>query len=203
MNRRITQGAPSAGRHPLKLKALLVSQDAGQTWLLVRQFYITDMVRNRYLDDLSYKVVGSVYSTEIQMATSQIRPSPNNEPPHPYKYPYEVQKNFVAALVCESNLWPWAAEHIRPEHFSSPAFREVVKLILKFYEKYNKCPSFDELLVELCDGLESEEIRLTKPETPDEICEIEQAAAGREDWCQGSSNSYPFGSSKTYRLTHV
>ena len=52
MDERITQGAPSAGRHPLKLKALLVSEDGGRTWLLVRQFYITDMVTNRYLDDL-------------------------------------------------------------------------------------------------------------------------------------------------------
>jgi hypothetical protein len=52
MNEQIAQGAPSSGRHPLKLKALLVSEDAGRTWLLVRQFYITDMVTNRYLDDL-------------------------------------------------------------------------------------------------------------------------------------------------------
>lgn len=52
MNERTTPGAPKEGRHPLKLKALLVSDDGGQTWLLVRQYYMTDMVTNRFLDDL-------------------------------------------------------------------------------------------------------------------------------------------------------
>lgn len=34
----------------LRCKALLLSEDAGKTWLVVRQFYLTD-ARNRFLDE--------------------------------------------------------------------------------------------------------------------------------------------------------
>jgi hypothetical protein len=34
----------------LRLKALLVSEDSGQSWLVVRQFYMTDD-QNRFLDE--------------------------------------------------------------------------------------------------------------------------------------------------------
>jgi hypothetical protein len=40
------------GEHPLKLKAILLSDDGGKTWLLVRQYYLTDVTTNRFLDDL-------------------------------------------------------------------------------------------------------------------------------------------------------
>jgi hypothetical protein len=52
MNERNTSGAPSGGRHPLKLKAIMLSDDGGKTWLLVRQYYLTDVATNRFLDDL-------------------------------------------------------------------------------------------------------------------------------------------------------
>ena len=38
--------------HPLKLKAVLISDDGGKTWLCVRQYYLTDVTTNRFLDDL-------------------------------------------------------------------------------------------------------------------------------------------------------
>jgi hypothetical protein len=34
----------------LRLKALLVSEDSGETWLVTRQFYMTD-AQNRFLDE--------------------------------------------------------------------------------------------------------------------------------------------------------
>jgi len=40
------------GGHPLKLKAILLSDDGGKTWMLVRQYYLTDVTTNRFLDDL-------------------------------------------------------------------------------------------------------------------------------------------------------
>ena len=38
--------------HPLKLKSIMVSEDGGKTWLLVRQYYLTDVSTNSFLDDL-------------------------------------------------------------------------------------------------------------------------------------------------------
>jgi hypothetical protein len=38
--------------HPLKLKAVFISDDGGKTWLCVRQHYLTDVTTNRFLDDL-------------------------------------------------------------------------------------------------------------------------------------------------------
>ncbi|MCJ7485801.1 MAG: hypothetical protein MUQ25_06485 [Candidatus Aminicenantes bacterium] len=38
--------------HPLKLKAIFISDDGGKTWMLVRQYYLTDVTTNRFLDDL-------------------------------------------------------------------------------------------------------------------------------------------------------
>lgn len=38
--------------HPLKLKSIMVSEDGGKTWLLVRQYYLTDVTTNNFLDDL-------------------------------------------------------------------------------------------------------------------------------------------------------
>jgi len=52
MDERIIPGVVPRGRHPLKLKAILVSEDGGKTWLLVRQYYVTDVTTNRFLDDL-------------------------------------------------------------------------------------------------------------------------------------------------------
>lgn len=52
MDERITIGAPSRGQHALKLKAIMISDDGGRTWLLVRQYYLTDVTTNRFLDDL-------------------------------------------------------------------------------------------------------------------------------------------------------
>ena len=40
------------GGHPLKLKAVFISDDGGKTWLCVRQHYLTDVTTNRFLDDL-------------------------------------------------------------------------------------------------------------------------------------------------------
>ena len=34
----------------LRCKALLLSEDAGKSWLIVRQFYLTD-AQNRFLDE--------------------------------------------------------------------------------------------------------------------------------------------------------
>ena len=38
--------------HPLKLKAVLISDDGGKTWLCVRQYYLTDVTANRFLNEL-------------------------------------------------------------------------------------------------------------------------------------------------------
>ena len=38
--------------HPLKLKAIFISEDGGKTWMLVRQYYLTDVTTNRFLDEL-------------------------------------------------------------------------------------------------------------------------------------------------------
>ena len=38
--------------HPLKLKAVFISDDGGKTWLCVGQHYLTDVTTNRFLDDL-------------------------------------------------------------------------------------------------------------------------------------------------------
>ena len=38
--------------HPLKLKAVFISDDGGKTRLCVRQHYLTDVTTNRFLDDL-------------------------------------------------------------------------------------------------------------------------------------------------------
>jgi hypothetical protein len=38
--------------HPLKLKAIFISEDQGKTWLLVRQHYLTDVFTNGFLDDI-------------------------------------------------------------------------------------------------------------------------------------------------------
>ena len=38
--------------HPLKLKAVLISDDGGKTWLCVRQYYLTDVTANRFLSEL-------------------------------------------------------------------------------------------------------------------------------------------------------
>jgi hypothetical protein len=35
---------------PLKLKCLLLSED-GQNWLVIRQFYATDLITNEFLDE--------------------------------------------------------------------------------------------------------------------------------------------------------
>ena len=38
--------------HPIKLKAVLISNDGGQTWTCVRQYYLTDVTANRFLGEL-------------------------------------------------------------------------------------------------------------------------------------------------------
>lgn len=38
--------------HPIKFKAVLVSDDGGKTWTCVRQYYLTDVTANRFLSDL-------------------------------------------------------------------------------------------------------------------------------------------------------
>ena len=38
--------------HPLKRKSIMLSEDGGKTWMLVRQYYLTDVTTNRFLDDL-------------------------------------------------------------------------------------------------------------------------------------------------------
>ena len=40
------------GHKSLKLKALLLSQDGGETWLLLRQYYLTDLNSGQFLDIL-------------------------------------------------------------------------------------------------------------------------------------------------------
>jgi hypothetical protein len=35
---------------PLKLKCLLLSED-GENWLVIRQFYATDLITNEFLDE--------------------------------------------------------------------------------------------------------------------------------------------------------
>lgn len=64
MDERTTPGAPKEGWHPLKLKAILLSDDGGKTWLLARQYYLTcgmvsdpgrDEVGRRAADFLSRK----------------------------------------------------------------------------------------------------------------------------------------------------
>lgn len=51
MNRPITEGALRRG-HPLKLKAILFSNDEGKTWQLMRQYYLTDVTTNAFLDEI-------------------------------------------------------------------------------------------------------------------------------------------------------
>jgi hypothetical protein len=34
----------------MKFKALLLTQDGGETWLCVRQYYLTDLVTGQFLD---------------------------------------------------------------------------------------------------------------------------------------------------------
>ena len=45
----------------LRFKGLLVSEDSGKTWLIVRQFYLTDG-QNHFIDDLiqgqRFKLIG-------------------------------------------------------------------------------------------------------------------------------------------------
>jgi hypothetical protein len=38
--------------HVHKLKALFLSDDGGKTWICMRQYYLTDVQENRFLDDL-------------------------------------------------------------------------------------------------------------------------------------------------------
>ena len=38
--------------HPIKLKAVLISDDGGKTWTCDRQYYLTDVTANRFLSDL-------------------------------------------------------------------------------------------------------------------------------------------------------
>jgi hypothetical protein len=33
-----------------KLKALLITEDGGETWLCVRQYYLTDLVSGNFMD---------------------------------------------------------------------------------------------------------------------------------------------------------
>lgn len=38
-------------KRPLKLKAVMLSDDGGKTWLLVRQHYLVDVKTDQYLDE--------------------------------------------------------------------------------------------------------------------------------------------------------
>ena len=38
--------------HTLRLKSLMISDDEGKTWTLVRQYYLTDATANRFLNEL-------------------------------------------------------------------------------------------------------------------------------------------------------
>ena len=38
-------------KRPLKLKSVMLSDDGGRTWLLVRQHYLIDVRTDRYLDE--------------------------------------------------------------------------------------------------------------------------------------------------------
>ena len=39
-------------QNPIKLKAVLLSDDGGKTWIISRQYYLTDLRTNRFLETL-------------------------------------------------------------------------------------------------------------------------------------------------------
>ena len=39
------------GTDSAKLKAVLLTQDGGRTWLVVRQYYLTDLATTEFLDE--------------------------------------------------------------------------------------------------------------------------------------------------------
>ena len=51
----------------LKLKAVLLSHDGGQTWTVGRQYYLTDLSTNRLLDES----MQGIYLTQNQENTNE------------------------------------------------------------------------------------------------------------------------------------
>ncbi len=52
MNEQANSGVPIEGHRLLKLKALMLSDDGGLSWTLVRQYYLTSVKTNQFLQNL-------------------------------------------------------------------------------------------------------------------------------------------------------
>jgi KaiC/GvpD/RAD55 family RecA-like ATPase len=79
-----------------------------------------------------------------------------------YDFSSTIQKKIVAMLILEGTTLLANMDIIRPELFDHPALRDIVALLFRFYQKYHRQPSLDEVATEF------EELIAVSPRIPEE-----------------------------------
>jgi len=70
----------------------------------------------------------------------------------------DIKRQIVAMLLFDKEAWPAAGRMVKPEYFENHVLSDSVRLISKFYERYQRRPSEDEFLQELTTFLENSKV---------------------------------------------
>lgn len=66
-----------------------------------------------------------------------------------YGYTLDIQKSIVAWFLAEKHALEENIRLVKPEYFDNPVLGDIVNLITKFFNKYSRPPTEDELLQEI------------------------------------------------------
>ena len=86
--------------------------------------------------------------------TTETRQAPNYDG----EFSDDIKRQIVAMLIYDDEAWPAAGNMVKPEYFENPVLADSVKLILKFYERYQRRPTEDEFLQEITTFLENSKV---------------------------------------------
>lgn len=74
------------------------------------------------------------------------------------EYSEDIKQQIVAMLIYDEAAWPALGPTVKPEYFENPVLADSVRLIQKFYARYQRRPSEDEYLQELTTFLENSKV---------------------------------------------
>jgi putative DNA primase/helicase len=95
---------------------------------------------------------------EIQMDISTDPKQAPNGPTFDGEYSEDIKRQIVAMLIYDEAAWPALGPTVKPEFFENPVLADSVRLIQKFYERYQRRPSEDEFLQEITTFLENSKV---------------------------------------------